>query len=878
MRYSKITIIVVVVVVLVLVLVAYNKKELFNNYDYIYEGDLILDKGNIGIGKEPESDKKLIVDGTLHVEDELCLGDACFDYDTVKKLNDLPVFQKDKLCLKDPSGEICINEDHLKIITGEKNVIFKNNYGGAIQPFHFSRHGGHHDDSDLSHDDESDGKPNGGLVSTITWKPVDAIISSINPVITPPGWPGSRYRNGWGGNKDINGKLITGETKEYSIMPESIKNEEVKWNTITNTKKVIMKWVSYKRFLRSRKWYKRYFPDTIKWIYTKHEKDDEPGYLWITYTSGNFYRCKKPCTSGDDFKQLLGITPLSSLDSRRKMDIIDTMAIVNYNTEYYIYAVSDTNKHFIINTNDLYEIIKDVKPEAGDYKWKQVISDKKFSKLTSLGEHLYGLGTDGYVFKANVSPIFKKCNKYTYWAKYSKSLSGSPWKTPDKYIHESIFSFKNIYIHDKTVFVLCDLLGYYPRNTIYQDNIKLDNLIFEFDINDISQDFSKFTGGTNNPFKWVKYPHNITPDGTVYDVKQKIPHIQVIDLCIGSSYVYITDIKHQIYQQSISSFKTDRFKQSLILKSDSSMTLFTKKYLTTNIIEHNGILWLLSKNYELYKYTSITKGSLLDLGELSDFKKTGYKGKLVVQDKKIKKIYVDYCNNLIGVDIYNTPHVYGDFINCKKNSTAANVNSNKEWASLESDLGRIVTIKNNIKYGIIDNNLIRKMNGQIEVIDTDIKYIAPLINTLGNYIWCIKNDNHLYQYSLSIEFEDVISWDKTDHIKSKDISISIDNDIWSLTSNSIYKNDKPITDGVNKGILANVEDNIYRIDNNKTLLKCEKPCNYDKWTEVEIEKANSDTFQSDKNSLYFLKDNQIKYKNMLNVTDGFDYKCFQGKT
>jgi hypothetical protein len=309
------------------------------------------------------------------------------------------------------------------------------------------------------------------------------------------------------------------------------------------------------------------------------------------------------------------------------------------------------------------------------------------------------------------------------------------------------------------------------------------------------------------------------------------------------------------------------------------MRLFSKKYLFTTIVEHKGVLWLLTKNYELYKYTSINHESVLDLRELENFKKTDYKGTLIQQENQFIRIYIDFCNNLIGVDMYNNSHVYGDFNRCTVSQTVSSTETGStNWVSLENDQNMIVYTKNNVTYSIIDDKLMKKTNGKLEMIDKDVKYIVPLdyqTQNSGKYLWCIKKDDNLYQYSLSDQLEDIISWEKMTHEKSTDISISIENDIWSTTKDSIYKNDKKISNGINKRILANGEDYIYRVDDTNELLKCKKPCNYGKWSEVEIEKANSDKFQSDKNSLYYLKNNQIKYKNMLNVMDDFSYKCYQ---
>jgi hypothetical protein len=301
---------------------------------------------------------------------------------------------------------------------------------------------------------------------------------------------------------------------------------------------------------------------------------------------------------------------------------------------------------------------------------------------------------------------------------------------------------------------------------------------------------------------------------------------------------------------------------------------------------------------------------------------------LLKEEKRFKKLIVDVCNNLVGIDIRDVPYVLGSFADCNAVTgatvtgatvTGATVTGATVWNDNSENMFILHINENeNKKYGIINDKLmVKDGENTLEEKDNGIKYIVPFdkttyANKTAKYLWCIKNDNKLYRYTVTQKIEDIIGWDTVNLKKSKDVSIDIDGNIWSIAADSnfqdkdrswvnrlarssIYKNEKhikidrwdpgasevktPEEDNPtywNSRILANNEDYIYRIDNKNDLFKCKKPCNYGKWTEVEIEKANSDKFQSDKNSLYFLKDNKIKYKNMLDIVGDFDYKCLQG--
>jgi len=910
MRYSYIFILIIIVVISLLI---YRNKELFeqNEYDYTYKGDLVIKDGNIGIGKEPEKDKMLIVDGTLHVEDNLCLGETCFDYDTVKKLNELPVFKKDELCLKDGEDKICITEDHLKIITGEKNIIFKNNYEGGLQPVHFSRHGGHGaGQEDLTHDDEGDASPMGGIKSVNYGYHGDILVSSINPLENQ--------------NKDPAGNLMTGDSKEYSIMPEPIDTSEedkVLWDTITKANK------------------------NINWIYAKNETEDETGYLWISDTNGDFYRCKKICKSEADF-EILSQPPDEKIDIMAIFDYKDpeesASAIGSKELNQYIYTITKSNKHYIIKVDDL---------DSDENLWKEVITDKKFAKLTGIGEHLYGLTdlTEGSIFKMNTDIKFKKVNKYRYWGQDSYENKNNPrlvnpWSPSnrDSKTHKSEFTFKKFISHKDKIYIICDLNGYYPITwhdkmvygsipKLYGNAMKLSNLVFVFDRNDIQQDMERKDYKTTfKNFKWLPFPSDPPPDGFYHKNSDITPHIQVLDMYIGTEYVYVIDIYNNMYQQPVNEFTkygflnmkqvgaTQIFEKFTKTKEEEKerklLKKFSNNYNIISITEHNRRLWLLNENFKLYQYDDLNLHNLNILKE-----STNDTLSLIFQkDVEFKNLYVDFCNNLVGIDIYNKYNVLGDFKECPPSSTTTSALPTT-WKPNDEVIGMILyTKKDKIKYGIINDKLIRTIGDAGDagtVIDSGIKFIAPLDKDIEDpkYLWCIKKDNKLYQYSLKDDLENKITWDATVHTKSKDISIDTENNVWSISADSnikdedndwtnlfayhsINKNDKHIPinrwapetvindkdpeddlpDYWNNRILANGEYSIFRVDNKNKIFKCKKPCDYNKWTEVEIEQAKNDKFQSDKNSLYYIEDNQIKYKNMLNVLDNFNYKCFQG--
>ena len=160
-------------ILLVLVVKRYYNIDFFNAYDNNYEGDIIFpgginEKVNIGIGTEPKNDSFLSVNGDLVVKDKFCIGNVCLDYDLLKKLNKLPLFTTDNYCLYDSNGDKeCIDEDHLKMLTGEKNIIFKDRNNDSLETHEVSHHGrDKHHAYNLGHNGSWDGSLYGGFEIT----------------------------------------------------------------------------------------------------------------------------------------------------------------------------------------------------------------------------------------------------------------------------------------------------------------------------------------------------------------------------------------------------------------------------------------------------------------------------------------------------------------------------------------------------------------------------------------------------------------------------------------------------------------------------------------------------------------------------------------
>lgn len=134
------------VILLTIVIHKYYNTDYFT-FDYVFDSRILVpgdieSKVNIGVGTEPEEDAFLSVNGDLVVKDKFCIGDTCFTYEDIKKLNKLPLYTKDSYCLYDKQGnKECISEDHLKMLTGEKNMIFVDRNNQTLQPYQVSHHG-----------------------------------------------------------------------------------------------------------------------------------------------------------------------------------------------------------------------------------------------------------------------------------------------------------------------------------------------------------------------------------------------------------------------------------------------------------------------------------------------------------------------------------------------------------------------------------------------------------------------------------------------------------------------------------------------------------------------------------------------------------------
>ena len=150
-----------VVIFLVLLFILYElyfvnlKKEKFTDsspYDYYFDGDKIFIKGqddgklNIGIGKQPDEDYFLDVNGTLTINGELKLGNTKLDYDLAKKINKLPLYHKNEYSLYETNDKEkiqTVNEKQLGMITGHTKIMFKNKFDETLHNLKLRHHGTH---------------------------------------------------------------------------------------------------------------------------------------------------------------------------------------------------------------------------------------------------------------------------------------------------------------------------------------------------------------------------------------------------------------------------------------------------------------------------------------------------------------------------------------------------------------------------------------------------------------------------------------------------------------------------------------------------------------------------------------------------------------
>ena len=127
----------------------FNNRETISEYDNYFDGTVFMKDDitatNIGIGKEPNADYVIDVNGKLTIDGDLFVGEAKLNYDLAKKINKLPLYTPEEYCLYDPEGNIrCINENQLGMITGHNKVMFKNKYGEVLTNLKLKHHGNHH--------------------------------------------------------------------------------------------------------------------------------------------------------------------------------------------------------------------------------------------------------------------------------------------------------------------------------------------------------------------------------------------------------------------------------------------------------------------------------------------------------------------------------------------------------------------------------------------------------------------------------------------------------------------------------------------------------------------------------------------------------------
>tara|TARA_B100001123_G_C15147507_1_gene962148 strand:- start:279 stop:1124 length:846 start_codon:yes stop_codon:yes gene_type:complete len=155
---------------LVLVVKRYYNIDFFGSYDYNLTEELILpgdinENVSIGIGTSPTNDAFLNVNGDLAVKNKFCIGNVCLTYDILKKLNKLPLFTTDHYCLYDSNGnKECIDEEHLKMLTGEKNIIFTDRNNNSFEAYEVAHHGRSKSETfNTGHDGSADGSPYSGF-------------------------------------------------------------------------------------------------------------------------------------------------------------------------------------------------------------------------------------------------------------------------------------------------------------------------------------------------------------------------------------------------------------------------------------------------------------------------------------------------------------------------------------------------------------------------------------------------------------------------------------------------------------------------------------------------------------------------------------------
>ena len=137
--------------------ISFRNKERFDNYDLQTDGDIYIRDARVGIREDPKNDKLLSVDGTLHVKDQFCIDDICFTKNKLQKIKRLPLFNKDKLCLKDDNGNpICIDEKMLGMLSGHRTIRFKNQRDETLIPIKIKHHGFDAHRWWIQHDDNDD--------------------------------------------------------------------------------------------------------------------------------------------------------------------------------------------------------------------------------------------------------------------------------------------------------------------------------------------------------------------------------------------------------------------------------------------------------------------------------------------------------------------------------------------------------------------------------------------------------------------------------------------------------------------------------------------------------------------------------------------------
>lgn len=225
----------------------YFETFLDSDYDYYHNGDLFIDTRNkenvnIGIGNDANDKYAINVGGTLFVKDKLCYGNVCLTEYLLSILNKIPIFFNGKMCLKDSNNkDVCINENHLKILTGEgaiklksekSPVKSKNKNAQYLQSHDTFLHGSNDDNDDYYSNScrghgawcsEWSGRGSVGMMYGVGVDPVDNNSPEFQKFLNACG-------NGGYSNKKYKWNETKPNENEFYLIPNSAKINAAKYS------------------------------------------------------------------------------------------------------------------------------------------------------------------------------------------------------------------------------------------------------------------------------------------------------------------------------------------------------------------------------------------------------------------------------------------------------------------------------------------------------------------------------------------------------------------------------------------------------------------------------------------------------------------------